>query len=226
MAASLCAKFKAQPGLSQVPLAVSCLLGRIVHFDLKSANVLLGRDWTAKIADVGLAKILKDGWLSTLREVYILPFEPSAVHSLLQCCTLLCLLPLSLTYCAQGTRGLAFMHGTCEVEVSVSCRGPTHVRNRECASHGYHANKECVLMSACQGSLAERWTSAHLRCSPQRRLCEVLELEQVALCRWAPSHGQRQRCFWASHAQRRWTSTRMVSCCGSYLLGKHLQEEI
>ncbi|CAK0785070.1 hypothetical protein CVIRNUC_008276 [Coccomyxa viridis] len=42
---------------------------KIVHFDLKSANVLLGRDWTAKIADVGLAKILKDGWLSTLREV-------------------------------------------------------------------------------------------------------------------------------------------------------------
>lgn len=40
-----------------------------MHFDLKSANVLLGRDWTAKIADVGLAKILKDGWLSTLREV-------------------------------------------------------------------------------------------------------------------------------------------------------------
>ena len=34
-----------------------------MHFDLKSANVLLGRDWTAKIADVGLAKILKDGWL-------------------------------------------------------------------------------------------------------------------------------------------------------------------
>ena len=49
----------------------SCLR-RIVHFDLKSANVLLGRDWTAKIADVGLAKILKDGWLSTLREVCIL----------------------------------------------------------------------------------------------------------------------------------------------------------
>ena len=52
-------------------------LCRIVHFDLKSANVLLGRDWTAKIADVGLAKILKDGWLSTLREVDLhicLPF--------------------------------------------------------------------------------------------------------------------------------------------------------
>lgn len=42
---------------------------RVVHFDVKSANILLGRDWTAKIADVGLAKILKDGMLSTLREV-------------------------------------------------------------------------------------------------------------------------------------------------------------
>ena len=47
------------------------MLSRVVHFDLKSANVLLGRDWTAKIADVGLAKILKDGQLSTLREVRI-----------------------------------------------------------------------------------------------------------------------------------------------------------
>jgi serine/threonine protein kinase len=42
---------------------------RVVHFDVKSANILLARDWTAKIADVGLAKILKDGMLSTLREV-------------------------------------------------------------------------------------------------------------------------------------------------------------
>ena len=46
----------------------------MVHFDLKSANILLARDWTAKIADVGLAKILKDGWLSTLREVHNIPF--------------------------------------------------------------------------------------------------------------------------------------------------------
>lgn len=45
------------------------MLCRVVHFDVKSANILLGRDWTAKIADVGLAKILKDGMLSTLREV-------------------------------------------------------------------------------------------------------------------------------------------------------------
>lgn len=47
----------------------------MVHFDLKSANILLGRDWTAKIADVGLAKILKDGWLSTLREVRSVPYK-------------------------------------------------------------------------------------------------------------------------------------------------------
>ncbi len=56
---------------------------RVVHFDLKSANILLGRDWTAKIADVGLAKILKDGWLSTLREV-----GHSAVHWLVHTSTI------------------------------------------------------------------------------------------------------------------------------------------
>ena len=49
---------------------------RVVHFDVKSANILLGRDWTAKIADVGLAKILKDGMLSTLHEVRALVIEP------------------------------------------------------------------------------------------------------------------------------------------------------
>lgn len=37
--------------------------------DLKSANILLARDFTAKIADVGLARILRDDVLSTRREV-------------------------------------------------------------------------------------------------------------------------------------------------------------
>ena len=37
--------------------------------DLKSANILLARDFTAKIADVGLARILHDDVLSTRREV-------------------------------------------------------------------------------------------------------------------------------------------------------------
>lgn len=35
----------------------------------KSANILLARDLTAKIADVGLAKILHKDYLSSLREV-------------------------------------------------------------------------------------------------------------------------------------------------------------
>ena len=32
----------------------------VVHFDLKSHNILLSREGTAKITDVGLARITKD----------------------------------------------------------------------------------------------------------------------------------------------------------------------
>ena len=39
---------------------------RVVHLDLKSANVLLARDWTAKVADVGMSKILRTRFLSSL----------------------------------------------------------------------------------------------------------------------------------------------------------------
>ncbi|KAK9805399.1 hypothetical protein WJX73_000847 [Symbiochloris irregularis] len=39
---------------------------KIVHRDVKSSNILLARDGTAKLADVGLAKILRDDKLSTL----------------------------------------------------------------------------------------------------------------------------------------------------------------
>ncbi|DBB18025.1 hypothetical protein WJX82_008169 [Trebouxia sp. C0006] len=42
---------------------------KIVHFDLKSANLLLARDNTAKIADVGLAKIMHRQFLSSLYNV-------------------------------------------------------------------------------------------------------------------------------------------------------------
>ena len=37
---------------------------RIVHFDLKSPNILLARDGTAKIADVGMAKFMAQDYIS------------------------------------------------------------------------------------------------------------------------------------------------------------------
>lgn len=39
---------------------------QVVHFDLKSHNILLSREGTAKITDVGLARITKDVRLSAL----------------------------------------------------------------------------------------------------------------------------------------------------------------
>ncbi|KAK9789195.1 hypothetical protein WJX73_002262 [Symbiochloris irregularis] len=39
---------------------------RIAHLDLKSPNILLGRDYTAKIADVGIARVLTDSQVSTV----------------------------------------------------------------------------------------------------------------------------------------------------------------
>lgn len=42
-------------------------LVQIVHRDIKSSNILLARDGTAKLADVGLAKILRNDFLSTLQ---------------------------------------------------------------------------------------------------------------------------------------------------------------
>ena len=38
----------------------------VIHFDLKSPNVLLDRHGTAKIADVGLSKILRDTTHNTI----------------------------------------------------------------------------------------------------------------------------------------------------------------
>lgn len=59
---------------------------RIVHNDLKSANILLARDQTAKIADVGLAKIMRRDFLSTLFHVGTFAWAAPEVGAQLQDC--------------------------------------------------------------------------------------------------------------------------------------------
>ena len=60
---------------------------RVVHFDLKSANILLARDHTAKIADVGLAKIMHRQFLSTLFNVGTFAWSAPEVRFLISCVT-------------------------------------------------------------------------------------------------------------------------------------------
>ena len=75
----------------------ACLVVQIIHLDLKSHNILLGRGGVAKIADVGLAKIMRTSgtrasaagtfdWAApgTFQFCTILPKDP--VHSLHMAC--------------------------------------------------------------------------------------------------------------------------------------------
>lgn len=39
---------------------------KVAHLDLKSPNILLGRDFLAKIADVGIARVISSGHMSSL----------------------------------------------------------------------------------------------------------------------------------------------------------------
>ena len=41
----------------------------IVHMDLKSPNILLGKDLTAKIADVGLARSVTNSYLTQMTSI-------------------------------------------------------------------------------------------------------------------------------------------------------------
>ena len=41
----------------------------IVHMDLKSPNILLGKDLTAKIADVGLARSVSNSYLTQMTSI-------------------------------------------------------------------------------------------------------------------------------------------------------------
>jgi serine/threonine protein kinase len=51
-----------------------------VHMDVKSPNVLLGRNNTAKLADVGLAKFLHKDYLSVAKSVGTFAWSVSPSH--------------------------------------------------------------------------------------------------------------------------------------------------
>ena len=72
---------------------------KIVHFDLKSANILLARDNTAKIADVGLAKILHQQFLSSLYNVGTFAWSAPEVSPCLDLAVRLAAFCLSVISC-------------------------------------------------------------------------------------------------------------------------------
>lgn len=94
-----------------------------------------------------------EGWVAVNPErgVYILPFDPSA--SILMAAilhTALLASPRRSQAMHKETQGLSYFRAVpVRWKCSIFCRGPTQVRNRECATHGYHAKVEWLLMSVC-----------------------------------------------------------------------------
>ena len=186
---------------------------KIVHFDLKSANILLSRDFTAKIADVGLAKIMQQQFLSTLycigtfawaapevRQSAVVYMHQDEVCCIAETCLLWeCYLSLSvLTLLLRATvsmlrhTSIGLQHHACSFSsphVPIICS--SNVREH-CAAALHLANcKECSLAR------------------------DMLTMTKVPCC----------RCFWASLvALRRWTCTAMVLCSGSCALASLQQD--
>ena len=85
-----------------IALALNHIHGRrICHFDIKSPNVLLAKDGQAKLADVGLSKLVKDDATAMSRPGTYSYAAPEQLQVLTAC-----LLPASRPCTSQSLQSL------------------------------------------------------------------------------------------------------------------------
>ena len=104
------------------------VLCRVVHLDLKSSNVLIAGDGSAKISDVGLAALMSQDYLSQMApagtwfwlapEVILGGEQSVCVHIALVHCAASMPSPARDTGCPEVTEGMC---ASCTVDVHLTC---------------------------------------------------------------------------------------------------------